>query len=121
MIVKDRCRNHPARSGNQKPLPRPSRKTVSFRFPLKDYASKLTDLRSPHLLALPWQISKAAAPFRFLACPLLRAPFPQRGRPAQTLHSTHGFGNFQASRLTRGMLHACPGPGMNPSSRAAPR
>jgi hypothetical protein len=25
----------------------PSRKTVSFRFPLKDYASKLTDLRSP--------------------------------------------------------------------------
>ena len=25
----------------------PSRKTASFRFPLKDYASKLTDLRSP--------------------------------------------------------------------------
>jgi hypothetical protein len=28
-------------------MPYPSRKTVSFRFPLKDYASKLTDLRSP--------------------------------------------------------------------------
>ena len=29
------------------PLPTPSRKTASFRFPLKDYASKLADLRSP--------------------------------------------------------------------------
>jgi hypothetical protein len=29
-------------------LPHPSRQTASFRFPLKDYASKLTDLRSPH-------------------------------------------------------------------------
>jgi hypothetical protein len=50
------------------------------------------------------QISKAAAPLRFLVCPLIRDPSPPRGRPAQTLHSTHGFGNFQASE---GMTRVC--------------
>jgi hypothetical protein len=68
-------------------------------------------LETPRLalppLALPWQISKAAAPFRFLVCPLIRDPFTPRGRPAQTLHSTHGFRNFQASRMTRVSHASC--------------
>ncbi|HEY3860387.1 MAG TPA: hypothetical protein VGO59_00745 [Verrucomicrobiae bacterium] len=46
---------------------------MSFRFPLKDYASKLTDLRSP--VGAPLEISKAAAPLRFLVCPLIHDPF----------------------------------------------
>jgi hypothetical protein len=33
-------------------LPHPSRKTASVRFPLKDHAEKLTDLRSPRWRSL---------------------------------------------------------------------
>jgi hypothetical protein len=73
---------------------------------------------------LPWQISKSAAPLRFLVRPLIRAPSHPRGRPAQTLHSTHGFGNFQASgkfcpRLS--CFTPARDPGMNPASRPTGR
>jgi hypothetical protein len=34
---------------------------------------------------------KTAAPLRSLFRPLIRDPFPLRGRPAQTLRCTHGF------------------------------
>ncbi len=52
-------------------------------------------------------------------------PFPLRERPAQTLHSAHGFGNPQASREPFYARLSCfmPSrvPGMKPASHAAPR
>jgi hypothetical protein len=52
-------------------------------------------------------------------------PFPLRGRPAQTLRSTHGLGNSQASRESfyarLSWFMPALGPGMKPASPAAPR
>jgi len=73
----------------------PSRKTASFRFPLKDYASKLADLRSPFdAPLLNFQIRRSTPLFG----PSAPHPFPLRGRPAQTLLFAHGFGNSQRSQ-----------------------
>ena len=104
------------------PLTTPSRKTASFRFPLKDYASKLPDLRSPSGAPLMnFQIRRST----LLFVPSAPRPCPLRGRPAQTLRFTHGFGNSQLSQgllITRG-IKSCftPArqPGMKPASRAA--
>ena len=50
---------------------------------------------------LPCKFHFTAAPLRFRGCPLIRAHFPHRGRPPQTLRCTHGFRNSQASRIKR--------------------
>jgi hypothetical protein len=95
---------------------------VSFRFPLKDYASKLTDLRSPVGALL--EISKAAAPLRFLVSPL-RDPFPYAGgQPKRSISLTaleihKRAGNPGYARLPWFM--PARQPGMNHASRAAPR
>jgi len=65
---------------------------------------------------------RRSTPLFVLAAP---RPFPLRGRPAQTLRFTHGFGNSQASRESSYARLSCfmPSrqPGMKPASRAAPR
>jgi hypothetical protein len=69
--------------------PAPSRKTASFRFPLKDYASKLADLRSPDGAPLMnFQIRRSTPLFGLAADP---RPISPRGRPAQSLRCAHGF------------------------------
>ncbi len=95
---------------------------MSFRFPLKDYASKLTDLRSPVGALL--EISKAAAPLRFLVSPL-RDPFPYAGgQPKRSIPLTALEIHKRAANpdyARQSCFMPAPGPGMKPASRAAPR
>jgi hypothetical protein len=61
-------------------------------------------------VTLTCRIFKSAAPLRFLSRPLIRDPFPLRGRPAQTLRFAHGFEiHKRAGKLNGSVrLHANP-------------
>jgi hypothetical protein len=100
----------------------PSRKTVSFRFPLKDYASKLTDLRSPSVGAplANFQSRRSIPLFGQSADP--RPIFPTRAAsPNAPFYSRlQKFPSEPVDARRSGFMLAHE-PRMNPASRAAPR
>ena len=122
--AKDRCRNHPARWGKLKGIPHPVAQDCELSIPLERLRLEIHRLALCPQVALPWQISKAAAPLRFLFCPL-RAHFPYAGgQPKRSVSLTaleihKRAGNPDYARPSCFM--PAPGPGMKPASRAAPR
>ena len=69
---------------------------------MKDYAAKHGETWLPPRCA-PLEISKPVTPLRSLVSPLIRAPFPLRGRPAQPLRSAPGISNFPSELKTLGL------------------
>jgi hypothetical protein len=101
--------------------PTPSRKTASFRFPLKDYASKLTDLRSPVGAPLAnFQIRRFTPLFGLAAFPRPISP-TRAASPNAPLHSRLQKFPSEPVDAPPSCFMPALGPGMNPASRAVPR